>query len=57
MFFSAVTETPGFEDVIQSKTFLIASGASALLLVLLGITLCVVKRRRRRRKGICHPLI
>ena len=56
MFCSTVTRTPGIEDGIQSKTFLIVSGVSALLLIMLVVMICVVQRRRRRHKGICHPL-
>ena len=56
MFCSTVTRTPGIEDVIQSKTFLIVSGVSALLLIMLVVMICVVQRRRRRHKGICQPL-
>ena len=53
---STGTKTPGFIDVIRSKTFLIVSGVSALLLIMLVVMICVVKRRRRRHKGICQPL-
>ena len=56
MFCSTVTRTPGIKDVIQSKTFLIVSGVSALLLIMLVVMICVVQRRRRRHKGICQPL-
>ncbi|CAL8237088.1 unnamed protein product, partial [Arctogadus glacialis] len=45
-----VTRTPGIKDVIQSKTFLIASGVSVLLLLMLVVMICVVQRRRRRHK-------
>ncbi|CAL8237396.1 unnamed protein product, partial [Boreogadus saida] len=45
------TKTPGFIDVIQSKTFLIVSGVSALLLlIMLAVMICVVQRRRRRHQ-------
>ncbi|XP_030228945.1 uncharacterized protein LOC115555998 isoform X2 [Gadus morhua] len=51
-----VTRTPGIEDGIQSKTFLIVSGVSALLLIMLVVMICVVQRRRRRHKEMTCPI-
>ncbi|CAL8237398.1 unnamed protein product [Boreogadus saida] len=51
-----VTRTPGIKDVIQSKTFLIVSGVSALLLIMLAVMICVVQRRRRRHQEMTNPI-
>ncbi|CAL8396122.1 unnamed protein product [Boreogadus saida] len=51
-----VTRTPGIKDVIQSKTFLIVSGVSALLLIMLAVMICVVQRRRRRHQEMTCPI-
>ncbi|CAL8349359.1 unnamed protein product [Gadus morhua 'NCC'] len=51
-----VNRNPGIKDAIQSKTFLIVSGVSALLLLMLVVMICVIQRRRRRHKEMTCPI-